>query len=44
MISKLKAARMVNAAGIPMQIANGRQRNVLVSICQGEPIGTIFHP
>ncbi|MCE0521330.1 MAG: glutamate 5-kinase [Methylacidiphilales bacterium] len=44
MISKLKAARMVNAAGIPMQIANGRQKNVLVSICQGEAVGTIFHP
>ena len=44
MISKLKAARMVNAAGIPMQIANGRQKNVLISICHGEPVGTIFHP
>jgi len=44
MISKFKAARLVNAAGIPMQIANGRQKNVLVSICQGEAVGTIFHP
>ncbi len=44
MISKFKAARLVNAAGIPMQIANGRQKNVLVSICQGDAVGTIFHP
>ena len=44
MISKFKAAKLVNAAGIPMQIANGRQKNVLVSICEGEAIGTTFHP
>ena len=44
MISKLKAARLVNAAGIPMQIANGRQKNVLLSICEGEAVGTVFHP
>ena len=44
MISKFKAARLVNEAGIPMQIANGRQKNVLVSICQGEQVGTTFHP
>jgi len=44
MVAKLKAARLVNAAGIPMQIAHGRQKDVLISICQGEPVGTIFHP
>jgi len=44
MISKFKAARLVNATGIPMQIANGRQKNVLVSICEGESVGTTFHP
>ena len=44
MISKFKAAKLVNAAGIPMQIANGRQKNVLVSICEGESVGTTFHP
>jgi glutamate 5-kinase len=44
MVSKLKAGRLVNAAGIPMQIAHGRQKDVLISICQGEPVGTIFHP
>jgi glutamate 5-kinase len=44
MISKLKAARVVNEAGIPMQIAHGREEGVLVSICQGKAVGTIFHP
>ncbi|MCE0483393.1 MAG: glutamate 5-kinase [Methylacidiphilales bacterium] len=44
MIAKLKAARLVNEAGIPMQIANGREKNVLLSICQGKVVGTIFHP
>lgn len=44
MISKFKAAKLVNEAGIPMQIAHGRQKNVLVSICQGAQVGTIFHP
>ena len=44
MISKLKAARVVNKAGIPMQIAHGREKGVLVSICQGDAVGTIFHP
>ncbi len=44
MISKFKAARLVNAAGIPMQIANGRHKDVLLSICKGEAVGTTFHP
>lgn len=44
MVSKFKAARLVKEAGIVMQIANGRQKNVLVSICQGKAVGTIFHP
>ena len=43
MMTKLKAARVVNAAGIPMQIAHGREAGILVSICQGKKIGTIFH-
>ena len=43
MVSKLKAARIVNQAGVPMQIADGREKNILLSICQGEKVGTIFH-
>ena len=44
MISKFKAAKLVNAVGIPMQIANGRQKNILTAISAGEAIGTTFHP
>jgi glutamate 5-kinase len=44
MVSKLKAARLVNGAGIAMQIADGRQKDVLLSICEGEEVGTMFHP
>ena len=44
MAAKLKAARLANEAGIPMQIAHGRQKNVLVAIAQGEAHGTTFHP
>ena len=44
MISKFKAAKLVNAAGIPMQIAHGRAKNILVSIADGQSIGTTFHP
>ncbi len=44
MISKFKAAKLVNAAGLPMQIAHGRQKNILISIADGTPIGTTFHP
>ena len=44
MVSKLKAARVTREAGILMQIAHGREKNVLISICNGEPVGTIFYP
>ncbi len=43
MVSKLKAARLVNAAGIPMQIAHGRQKDVLLEIGDGKEVGTLFH-
>lgn len=43
MVSKLKAAKLVNAAGIPMQIAHGREEGVLLQIADGEKIGTMFH-
>jgi glutamate 5-kinase len=42
MISKIKAAKMVLAEGIPMQIADGRVENVLLRIARGERIGTLF--
>ena len=43
MVSKLKAARLVNAAGIPMQIADGRRPDVLLRIAAGDAVGTMFH-
>jgi glutamate 5-kinase len=42
MITKLTAARMVNAAGIRMQIAHGRRPNVLLDIAAGKKVGTLF--
>lgn len=42
MITKIKAAKLTTAAGIPLQIANGRAKNVLLKICQDRPTGTIF--
>lgn len=42
MASKLKAARAMLAAGIPMVVCRGRRENVLVDVVHGEPIGTRF--
>jgi glutamate 5-kinase len=44
MITKIRAAKLVNGAGVPMQIANGREPRVLIKICQGQTIGTTFLP
>ncbi len=44
MRSKIKAARKVTAAGIPMIIANGKKANVLADIFDGRPSGTFFKP
>lgn len=44
MVSKLVAAKMVNAEGISLQIADGRAKDVLIKICQGQKLGTIFLP
>jgi glutamate 5-kinase len=42
MITKIKAARMTLAAGMAMQIADGRVENVLLQIARGKRIGTLF--
>ena len=42
MITKLEAAKLANAAGIPMQIAHGREKDILLKIARGRQIGTIF--
>jgi glutamate 5-kinase len=44
MLSKIKAARKVTAAGIPMIIAKGDKRDILLKIFKGEPHGTYFVP
>lgn len=44
MLSKLNAARKCLASGIPMIIAPGRERDVLLRIFAGEVLGTLFLP
>lgn len=42
MATKLKAARIVTEAGIPMYILNGADPTVLYALMDGGPIGTFF--
>ena len=44
MLSKIKAARKVTAAGIPMIIANGGRPDVLIRLFGGDATGTYFIP
>lgn len=44
MRSKLEAARMSASWGIPVVIANGTAKNVLLEIVSGNPVGTFFSP
>lgn len=44
MLSKIRAARKVTAAGIPMVIAGGLGENILERLFSGEPCGTFFVP
>lgn len=44
MISKIKAARKVNSAGVPMVIASGNLPNVLLKLSAGQKLGTYFRP
>lgn len=44
MHTKLKAARMCMAAGIPMVIANSAEENVIRRVVEGEQLGTLFIP
>lgn len=43
MKSKLQAARMATACGVPMIVAGGRTPNVLLRLMSGEVTGTLFH-
>jgi len=42
MATKLKAASIVNAAGIDMVIANGQNPEILYNLLDGKPVGTRF--
>ncbi|MFP4446435.1 MAG: glutamate 5-kinase [Desulfosudaceae bacterium] len=44
MLSKLKAARKLMSAGVPMIIANGRKKDILTDLFAGRPLGTYFEP
>jgi glutamate 5-kinase len=44
MLSKVNAAKKCLASGIPMIIAPGRERDVLLRIFAGETLGTLFLP
>jgi glutamate 5-kinase len=44
MATKLEAAQKAGASGIPMVIANGRERGTLGRLLKGEPLGTYFLP
>ncbi|HHW62114.1 MAG TPA: glutamate 5-kinase [Syntrophomonadaceae bacterium] len=44
MLTKLRAARICMAAGIPMVIANSDEEQVISRIVAGEMIGTLFVP
>ena len=44
MLSKIKAAWKVTAAGIPMIVARGNHPDVLLNLMAGESIGTYFVP
>lgn len=44
MLSKIKAARKVTTAGIPMVIANGKTDGILQKLFEAESCGTFFVP
>jgi glutamate 5-kinase len=44
MLTKIKAARKVNTAGIPMIIAKGSEPDILFRLFAGEELGTFFIP
>lgn len=44
MLSKIRAAKMASAQGIPTIIANGRTPCILEHVFAGEDVGTLFRP
>ena len=44
MATKLEAAKLVTASGIPMILCHGRAEDAVLRAAQGEPVGTYFKP
>lgn len=44
MSSKIKAAKKVTTAGVPMVIANGKKKDILLNLFNGKDSGTFFNP
>jgi len=44
MATKIQAARLATASGATVVIADGRERDILLRLVKGEPIGTLFPP
>ncbi|MDR3315298.1 MAG: glutamate 5-kinase [Coriobacteriales bacterium] len=42
MVTKIEAARMLMAAGIPMVICEGHRANAVLDASEGKPVGTLF--
>ena len=42
MATKIKAAKLVNCAGVDMIIANGKDPDILYEIVEGKDVGTRF--
>jgi glutamate 5-kinase len=42
MLTKCSMANKVASMGIPVQIANGRDENILIDIIEDKPVGTLF--
>lgn len=42
MTTKIEAAKIATSSGVSMVIANGREKDVLIRLARGEPLGTLF--
>ncbi len=44
MLTKIQAAKIATASGVAVCMADGRERDVLIRIAEGQPVGTLFKP
>jgi glutamate 5-kinase len=44
MKAKIAAARVVAGCGIPVVMADGREDNIVLHLCEGRRLGTLFQP